>query len=175
MLNQVELIGVPHHEMYLGIILQYLSDTYVDGIGSLLVELPRNWPDFVKRGLTDNFFHPLSHRLEQRGTRIFYGDRPRRVPKNRLEERIYKVVSLYDSIATNRRNLSIEAAVNEYEPEVVVVGRKHADYLREKIDRVHYTALERDWRNYPKFPFESLIHRIQGEPNNPDRLVLLQG
>jgi len=168
---KVDLIGVPHHQAYANAIMHYITSTYNQGVNSLLVELPKNWLEFVKKGLTADFFHPLADAFDSHGTRIIYGDRERRVPRS---VKLYKIVSLFD-VVTGLRNRSLERSINEEEPQVALVGRKHADYLREVLPDVHYTAIERDWRNYPRFPAESLIHKIQGEPNNPDRLIILQG
>jgi hypothetical protein len=58
----------------------HITQTHPDGVGSLMIEQPPTWPEFIASYhnahlLRENFFSALAEIHEERGTRIIYGDR----------------------------------------------------------------------------------------------------
>ena len=76
----MELIGVTHVGQNLEEIDRYISNKYPEGLESLMVELPQNWPELQGQGFSGGFFGELARRYEGRGARIIYGDRGRKIP-----------------------------------------------------------------------------------------------
>ncbi|MEK6827897.1 MAG: hypothetical protein AABX78_00960 [Nanoarchaeota archaeon] len=66
----MEIIGVPHVMRFLDAIDRHITERYPQGLESLMVELPPNWPELSKQGFTGGLFDELAKRYEQKGTRM---------------------------------------------------------------------------------------------------------
>ncbi len=159
----MEIIGVPHLNEFLGCVEDHIDRRYDGSPRSMLLEIPPKYKDPHDIAL-EGFFGGLVAKYSERGTRIIRGDLAiDRVPKyieliyrkNKKEERdptlgesaYFLAYVLHGAIKyclldgfLNVRNKGLARAIEIAEPEVVVVGRVHADFLKKRFPEAHYTA-----------------------------------
>lgn len=143
----MELIGVPHLEKILRDVIFYLREVYLEGIESLMVELPPNWPELSSLGFHDGFFGELANVYQRNGTKIIYGDRARNIPKlhrfwNYIGRHFNGARYAIEEFTIHKGSKGMIDAIKEEKPEVVVVGRSHADYIKRAIPEAYYTVFE---------------------------------
>jgi len=189
----MELLGVLHSTEYLDDVLKYLEQAHPEGIESLMVELPPEWPQLKKEELvTDgtSFFERIVRKYEAMGVKIIYGDKGRlstpclrespKTFKDRLVEFLltgllspsphYTDASYLRDRFGNERNEAMAQVVREEKPQVIVVGRAHADYLKSEFPEAHYVAFQPSFR---RSPIQSLICRSITRPSIPYKLVTM--
>lgn len=138
----MDLIGVVHCPEYLRDILKYLDKKYSQGIKSLMIELPENWPVISRNyGFSDGFFSEIAKKYEIADTKIIYGDRPVKKIEELFSE--WEVIKgIFDKFMFNKRDRRMVEKILDYSPEVVIVGRLHADFMKKAFPEANYAALE---------------------------------
>lgn len=166
----MELIGVVHDPKFVDNVDRYIAERHPEGIESLMLELPSNW---LKIPLTyknlNSFFDELRRRYEQKGVRIIYGDVSVYCPPIEMRS-VFNDISatcrmflddlrtdLY-TLARKRDKIMVQAILNE-KPQVVVVGRDHADYIKDVFPDAYYVAFVRA--------------KQRNRPNKPNRIIPL--
>ncbi len=151
---------VPHVNGFLDVIDRYISEKYPKGLESLMVELPTNWPEFSKRGFTTGLFDELAKRYEQKGTRIIYGDRARKTKPSSLGillDMLGLGYAIVDAFIMHKRDKGMIQAIKEENPEIVVVGIVHANYIKQQFPDEKYVAFEIPFRKI-KNPIDALAY-----------------
>ena len=132
----MNLIGVIHLPKYLE-----TTCKCIDGIfpqnqpKSMLVELPSdfdNLPDNIK--LDFEFMPEIARIYSAKGTEIFYGDSAFRC----LE--FVRAVGIVETLIVEQ--------IKKLSPELIVVGRSHADMIKEEFPHCNYTAFTNGMSHY---------------------------
>lgn len=191
----MRLIGVPVRLRYLDDIDDYITKTCPEGIESLMVELPGNWPEYYKLSsqLYGSFlfltnpplFEALAFRYENKGTRIIYGDtaiREEASPDKKRHESLKSLqsflaayyFSIWNFTNTNKRTTAMSETIRVEKPDVVVVSRLQADRLKEIFPDSHYVAfVESRPKDFWDLPYHILWNLLL-QPNNPNKTVVLE-
>jgi len=183
-MTRLELIlGVIPQEEYADSVDRYIRTKYPDGPGSMLLELPEY------EDIHADVFSTLEKRYKELGTKIIYGDLNReKTPPYILELKksrhltprsIISVLFYYSKISLgtvldaryfHKRAEGMINAVKREKPQVVVVSRIHADYLKKKYPCANYTAFISPDEN-----IESIVKLILPEtPFEPDEVIKLE-
>ena len=143
------LIGVEHNLRYLNGLEQLLDKRYPDGIDSLMLEMSLNTELLVSLGIFESYWELLAEHYRNRGANIIYGDKP--IPQRLLDiatksrgvakSMAIAAVSdwgLLDAILTRTRDKFMVQTIQTQDPQVVIVGRGHSDYIKRKFPSVPY-------------------------------------
>ncbi len=173
----MELIGVGHLRGFEPSVAAYIDIKYPGGPGSLMLELPPNWPELRgSRSFNKLAFAGLDEKYRLTGTRIIYGDRGRILDMHTLGVSSLGALIRYlresrDESYNERRNKGLVDGVREERPCVAVVGRYHADYLKRVFPDEEYTVFEPAPRNFLEWPGLALMNHCAGKPYKPDRVL----
>ena len=133
------LVGMgAHYEEFVDNVERLLSQKYPKGIESLLPEIPSNWAEvqefFVPR---EEFFFELAKRYEKRGTKVIPGALP--IDKSKPQTELDLLIDAY---VTNGTSESMVKIIGKDNPQVVVVGGRHADFIKNRLPEVHYVYFD---------------------------------
>ncbi len=143
MVSDMKLIGVDHRERCVGPVYDYLSQIYPQGPSSLMLELPSNWPE-ICHFYSANFFTSLERKYDGSGTRIIYGDKALYLPKSKKSLSFWKPILKFKykfDTFMHRRDRVIARTIIDQNPEVVIVGLYHANYLKKRFPEAEYHAV----------------------------------
>ncbi len=180
------IVGVSHTPNMLELCDSLISVKYSTGVKSIMLELPPNDP-LKKYWEKEPFFGELSKRYSTRGAQVIWGDIHRRrtpsymnsvVEKSSLDwnawdysKNLFYFLSLFSSgivqtKITHTRDKGFVKEIENKKPQVLVLGRKHADYIKKRYPNVHYAAI---LDNDPKY--ERTLSLLWGPPYNPDEII----
>ncbi len=167
-MNPELLVGVLHEERNVDMTDKLILERYPEGIESLMVQIPPNQGEWK-----DGFFNDLAERYKKRSTRIINGDLNRK-PAPEYIRRLYEktdhdytfkdltlivVYQLFEAYRTlffdgflhaHELDKGVLKAVEIEQPQVIVVGRVHADYIKRVHPGIYYIAftskqIDSDW------------------------------
>lgn len=144
----MKLIGVPHLNNVVEEVDRYIDETHPEGIESLMVELPPNWHALSRLGFFDGFFDELAKRHEKRGTRIIYGDRRRKISETShlFRYAILRYLEVFkraiEELTTHKPSKGMVEAIKDEEPQVVVVGAFHSNYIKKIFPDAYYVVFD---------------------------------
>ena len=169
------IIGLKHKAKYLDYVDRYISQAHPNGLESLMVELPQNWPELSRLGIKEDFFSELANRYEQKGTRIVYGRADKISPPTKsffggLWFNVWNYVCALPTVYfPGKMDKGLEQAVKDEEPEVVVVGTHHGNHLKRRFPDAHYVAFDVSRTG----PLKYFYLLIDVKPSNPDKIITL--
>ena len=166
----MHIIGLaPHEDQFIDSVDAFVSAQYPTGLESIMVELPPSWSDPHQRTYVE-FFSEFIRRYESRGVRIIYGDtkrgltKPEKIKKyqgilTKLECGLGHLVSwkekldltwfiistrVWDGLikgSSRYRDRGMIQVIERENPQLIVVGGFHADYLKQRYPSARYSAL----------------------------------
>ena len=161
--NSMELlVGVEHDLDYLSGLEKLLNERFPTGIDSMMVEIPSDF-DILRTALPsiyghvdDLYFFCLDNKYKKEGTRVIYGDIPlgkkhintaiKVAYGNESQRRVIKVwrsaLAFIDALTVHKRDKFMVEAIEREDPQVVVVGRRHADYIKRRFPEVPYVGYQ---------------------------------
>ena len=187
----MELVGLIHDLDYIYPIQKYLDKTF-KSIDSLMLELP---PE-IKHEKHHEFFLRLKDTYSKRGIKIIYGDincvEPSQEFMANLSEMIgtrkkmnsnkfgklcsimsEMMVLYWDNFYSKKRDEGMLKSIYDNNPDLIIVGSAHGDYLKTKIPELKYTRIEDSSLNLSKsFLFKILTNNFHSP--NPDKCVELK-
>lgn len=136
------LVGVIHEQKSFRKVSNYISRT-CPHMDSLMLEMPSNWPrieELYPGEYKIEFFSSLERIYKKKGVRIVCGDVPMRKVR-RLEGWDDFEESYFERFrgknAEERRDKFMALTIKKENPDVVVVGREHAEYIRSLFPKVN--------------------------------------
>ncbi len=174
----MNLIGVVHKNEYLEALISIIKDRYPNGPLSLMLEIPTDLPEVVynaygknfsikdkdRYSCVPNFFGPLALYYDSGGTRIIFGDIGRQIRiKDKKPKSTGYTRALVDHLFFHKRDRAMTDIIMKERPEVVVVGRLHADYIKKQIPDAHYIVIE-----------DKISYYLGPKPHRPDELFLIE-
>ena len=159
------LIGAVHCEEFADDVEAVISERYPNGIESLLLEIPSNWSEIKDRyELFEKIFLELGRRYEEKGTKVIYGDIPLD-PSNLPTWQQH----LIDWLWKHKRDKLIIQNIKDQHPQVVVLGKTHANYAKRKFPDVYYVAFD----VAPQDTMDAIILKLLGKSYRPDEVIRL--
>ena len=160
--NTELLIGVVHQEEFLDDVNKVIKQKSHQGIESLMLEIPSNWHEIKKYyALREGFFLKLAEQYEKGGTRIIFGGKPLGISYNPSCLNI-----LLDALMHIQDKHMIKV-IQEQNPQIVVAGLTHANYIKRKFPNVHYVA----FKVTPYDKDDELVIKVLGRPYNPNEVI----
>jgi hypothetical protein len=160
------LIGVPHAGQEVArLTYKIINENYPNGPESLMLELPPWYSENQSTCFGVPFFFAFEKVYKDKGTRIVYGDSCRAVPSERLRKIQRKDYTFKDYFSylnyvmkelasavinpwfLRKREKAMLEVIERENPQVGLVGRYHADYIKKKMPGVRYVALVLPNRN----------------------------
>jgi len=159
------LVGATHCEEFVDEVDKLITQRYPSGIESLMLEIPSNWQE-VERYYDpfDHFFLELAKRYKKRGTKVAYGGMPINLSKIPSWWWI-----LFDSFVTHGEDKAMIRTIENENPQVVVVGKKHANYLKRNYPNVFYVAFDVTPFDTP----DAIVCKLLGRAYKPNQVVNL--
>src|SRR3989338_5907903 len=157
------LLGVVHCEEFVDDVVRVISKRYPQGIESLLLEIPSNWEEInANYEPFEYFFLELERYYREKGTRIIYGD----LPLDSSNPRVWWQ-DMFDWILAHKRDKSIIKNIKEHNPQVVVLGKTHANYVKRRFPDVPYIAFDVK----PHDKVDALMLKLLGKSYRPDEVI----
>ena len=156
------LIGAVHQEEFLEDVNKVIKQKSPQGLESLMLEIPSNWHEIEKRYVSrEDFFLKLAEQYEKEGTRIIFGGKPLGISYNPSWLKI-----LFDALIHSEDRHMVRV-IKSQNPQVVVAGLTHANYIKRKFPNVHYVAFQVT----PHDKDDELVIKILGRPYNPNEVI----
>lgn len=150
------LVGVLHYRESVGQVLDFIDKRYPNPNRpqSLMLELPPPHQQTSHQGFTYSLEKVLEDAYSSEGSRIVYGDKP--LPKSILKSLNggrtindkglilrFAGLMLFDIVDTlifHSRDRHMLKIMEREKPQVVVLARSHANYIKKKHPEIPYTA-----------------------------------
>ena len=159
------LVGAAHCEEFVDDVDRLISERHPKGIESLMLEIPSNWQDVKKYYHSyEDFFLELARRYTQRGTKVVYGSMP--INLSKIPSWLW---ILFDSFVTHKEDKAMVRTISEENPQVVVVGKSHANYIKRKFPDAFYVA----FNVAPHDMSDAIILRLLGRAYKPNQVINL--
>ena len=138
--------GVVHRNLLFEETCRYIDDYCKETPSSIMVELPVNWDTCLESDKVNkkSFFNLLAQRYRKKGSKIIYGDAELILPNRELD--IFDIViASHGGFDSADRDIHMFYTTLLQKPEVVVVGRNHAEKIKRKFPSSDYIAFETDF------------------------------
>lgn len=176
----MKIIGTIHEPDFIESVDKYISEK-CRNIESLMVELPLDWSK-LSGHLNEGFFEEFARKYGERGIKIIYGDRARIIPhffKYPLPNRVINLIYCLHQLtffSCGKKDEGMIQAIREEKPDVVLVGRLHANHIKKTFPEAHYVAFDYTSQRRPSEKWITYLKRrldkIQLEkPKNADEVI----
>ena len=147
-----EIIGVIHKPSLRDKVIGYIDDTH-QNFDSIMIELPPDW-----HGSDGGFFEPIARHYQERGKRVIPGDAkywtaveaPERytaskiggyIDDKEIRVRFNILMGFFDGRLIRDRNVAMNAVFQKEKPDIVLVGARHAKYLKRGNKEIPFTYI----------------------------------
>ena len=139
----MRLLGVIHLPEYLEVVCKCVDELFPENPKSIMLELPADWNEFSKtidfwrhENYPLQFFSSIAEKYRTHGTNIIYGETASQEWSN-LVGNFFKSNKKRNKL----RERFMTQRIIETNPEIVIVGRKHAEEIKRKFTDAYYLAL----------------------------------